>query len=78
MTAIQVMMPDSVKERIADVAHRRHMSVDKVITMAIMRELSKVPDPELERRATRGRRADFDKFMAEIPDVPPDECDRLQ
>ena len=72
------MMPDAVKERVTDVAHRRHISFDKVVMMALMRELSKLPDPYLERRAARGRREDFDKVMASIPNVPPEEYDRLE
>ena len=77
MTAVRIMMPEEVKQQVSVVAQRRHMSFDKVVTVALMRELAKLPDPELERRAARGRRADFDKFMAQVPDVPPDERDRL-
>jgi len=49
-----------------------------VVTIALMRELAKLPDPELERRAARGRRADFDAFLAQVPDVPPEDRDRLK
>ena len=46
--------------------------------VAIMRELAKLPDAELERRAARGRRADFDKVLAMVPEVPPADEDRLE
>jgi len=78
MTAVQVMMPEQVKQKVTEVAHRRHVSFDKVVTIALMRELAKLPDPELERRAARGRRADFDAFLAQVPDVPPEDRDRLK
>lgn len=78
MTAVQVMMPEQVKQKVTEVAHRRHVSFDKVVTIALMRELAKLPDPELERRASRGRRADFDAFLAQVPDVPPEDRDRLK
>ena len=78
MTAVRIMMPEDVKQQVAVVAHRRHISFDKVVMVALMRELAKLPDPELERRAARGRRADFDRFLANVPDVPPDDYDRLE
>ena len=78
MTAVRVMMPEAVKQQVADVAHRRHISFDKLVMMALMRELAKLPDPELEARAARGRKEDFDKVLAMVPDVPPDDYDRLE
>ena len=77
MTAVSIVMPEEMKRRVVDVAHRRHVSFDKFVMAALMRELAKLPDSELERRAARGRRADFDKALAMVPDVPPEECDRL-
>ena len=78
MTAVQIMMPEQVKQQVTEVAHRRHISFDKVVTIALMRELAKLPDPELEQRAARGRRKDCESFLAKVPDVPPEECDRLE
>ena len=78
MTAVSIMMPEDVKQQIVDVAQQRHVSVDKFVMVALMRELAKLPDVELERRAARGRRVDFDKFLAMVPDVPPDDYDRLE
>ena len=78
MTAVQIMMPEQVKRKVTEVAHRRHISFDKVVTIALMRELAKLPDPELERRAVRGRRKDFDAFLAQVPDVVPEDYDKLE
>jgi hypothetical protein len=78
MTAVQIMMPEQVKQKVTEVAHRRHVSFDKVVTIALMRELAKVPDPLLEHRAARGRRADFDAFLAQVPDVSPEACDKMK
>jgi hypothetical protein len=78
MTAVQIMMPEQVKRKVTEVAHRRHVSFDKVVTLALTRELAKLPDPELERRAARGRRADFEVFLAQVPDVPPEDYDKLK
>jgi hypothetical protein len=78
MTAVQIMMPEQVKQKVTEVAHRRHVSFDKVVTIALMRELAKVPDPLLERRAARGCRADFDAFLAQVPDVSPKAYDKMK
>ena len=77
MSAVRIMMPEEIKRQVADFAQRRHISFDKFVTLALMRELAKVPDPELERRASRGRREDFDKVMASVPDVEPEDYDKL-
>ena len=77
MTAVRIMMSEAVKKQVADVAQRRHVSFGKFVMVALMRELAKIPDQELERRAARGRREDFDKFMAQVPDVPAEAYDRL-
>ena len=78
MTAVRILMPEAVKKQVAGVAQRRHVSFGKVVMAALMRELAKIPDPGLERRAARGQREDFDSFMAQVPDVPPEDYDRLK
>ncbi len=77
MTAVRIMLPEDVKNGVAQIASRRHIPFDKMVTIALMRELARVPDPELERRAARGRRSDFESVLAKIPDVPPPDDDTM-
>jgi len=54
------------------------MSLDELTSMALLEKLSSmVKDPYLEARA---QKADWKKFraaLAMVPDVPPDDYDRL-
>ena len=78
MTSLQITMPDEIREKAAAVARKQHISLDELMLRALTEKLSfLVPDPYLEKRARRATKRGFDKFMAQVPDVPPDECDRL-
>ena len=46
--------------------------------MALMEKLSTIPDLNLERRASRGKREDFVALLNLAPDVPPDDHDKLE
>jgi predicted transcriptional regulator len=77
MTTLQLTLPDEVKNKVAEVAERQHVTLQAFMTMALMEKLSSIPDPDMEDRAARSDQKDFDEFLASIPDVPPDAHDRL-
>jgi len=77
MTTLQITLTDDVGQKVSEVAESQHLSIEELMTIALMEKMSSIPDPVLERRAARGRREDFDTFMAHVPDVPADEHDRL-
>jgi hypothetical protein len=78
MTKMHVLVPDDVKTKAEEVAEENHMSLDELTSMALIEKLSSmVKDPYLEARA---KRADWNKFraaLAMVPDVPPEDYDRL-
>jgi hypothetical protein len=78
MVEVRILMPADVKRKVAAIARRRHTSFDKVVLGSLKRELAKMPDSHLEERARRATKRGFDKFMAQVPSVPPDERDRLK
>jgi hypothetical protein len=79
MTAIHVLVPDDVKTQAESMAQANHMSLDDLTSMALIEKLSSmVKDPYLEARA---KRADWKKFraaLAMVPDVPPEDYDKLK
>lgn len=78
MSAIQIELPKPVHERAKKLARRQAMSLDRLMVVALVEKLSAVfPDTALEERARRGSRNGFDKFMNGIPDVEPEEFDKL-
>lgn len=78
MTTLQITLPDEVKEKVSQVAARQHISLQDFLSMALMEKLSTIPDPELEKRAARGKRVDFDALLAQFLDVPPEDYDRIK
>jgi hypothetical protein len=78
MSAIQIELPEPVHQRAQKLARAQSMSLDRLMVVALVEKLSTVfPDNALEKRARRGNRNGFEKFMAGVPDVEPDESDRL-
>lgn len=78
MTTLQVTMPDEIQRTAAEVARKQHISVDELLVRALMEKLSAlVPDRELEKRARRASKHDFDRFLEEVPDIPSEPHDRL-
>jgi hypothetical protein len=78
MTTLQITMPEEIRQKATAVARKQHISLDELMISALMEKLSfLVPDPYLEKRARRATKRGFDKFMAQVPAVPPDDRDRL-
>ena len=78
MTAVSIMLPEDVKEKVTQVAELHHETLEEFMVIALMEKLSKLPDPYLEARAARGKREDFEAFLALVPDVPPPDYDRIE
>ena len=78
MTTLHILVPDEVQEKAAEVAKERHLSLDELTTVALIEKLSMVvPDLYLEARARLADGKGFAAFMAQVPDVPPEDYDRL-
>ena len=78
MSAIQIELPRPVHQRAQKLARAQSMSLDKLMLVALVEKLSTVfPDAMLEERAKRADRSAFDKFMAGVPDVEPEDFDKL-
>ena len=78
MGAIQIELPEPVRQRAAQPAQQQSMSLDRLIVVALAERLATMfPDDALEERARRGTRQGFDEFIAGAPDVEPPDFDRL-
>lgn len=78
MSAIHLELPDEVHRRAAELAEQKHMPLDRLLIVALVEKLSTLfPDPTLEERARRGTWEGFDEFMKGVPDVEPEDYDRL-
>lgn len=78
MSAIQIELPDQVHQRAVELARRKSLSLDRLMVVALVEKLSTMfADEALEQRARRADDAAFDEFMNGVPDVEPEEHDRL-
>jgi predicted transcriptional regulator len=79
MSTVTVELPDSLKKRIEALAAQEGYSVSQFLASAAGEKLAVVLTMDyLRREASAGRREDFEKYLAAVPDVAPPENDRLE
>ncbi len=71
MSALTVRLPDSVHQKIRELALRDHISVNQFIASATAEKMASMMTLDyLQSEAAQGRRTDFDRFLNAVPDVP--------
>jgi hypothetical protein len=70
-----VAVPDDLYNKAAEVAARWHVSVEEFVSAAVANQLAS--REYIETRAKLFNREEFQKALQTIPDVEPDENDRL-
>lgn len=73
MSTLSVSLPDKIYEQAERLAQREGVSMDRFIVMAIERMALQY----LEERARRGSREAYEAALAKVPDVEPEEYDKL-
>ena len=78
MSTIRLRLPDSLHEQARELAEKERVPINQLITMALAEKISALMTEEyLEKRAKRGSRAKFERAMAKVAKVEPEEYDRL-
>jgi len=78
MSTISLRLPDSLHATARDLARKERVSLNRFITLALTEKVSALMTEEyLAARAARGDRAKFEKALAQVADVEPEEHDRL-
>jgi predicted transcriptional regulator len=78
MSTLTLKLPDSLRERVKEFAKKEGISVNQFIASAITEKLSAFATKDyLEKRALRADEKKFKKALSQIPDVEPEEFDRL-
>ena len=78
MTAVHIQLPDSLAHKARELAEHDGVSLDQFVSAAVAEKLSGwVAASLLEQRAARGSREKFLKALEKVPDMPPEEHDRL-
>ncbi len=78
MSTISLRLPESLHKQVRKLAEKESVSINQLITVALAEKLSALMTEEyLEARAKRGSRKKFERAMAKVPRVKPEEYDRL-
>lgn len=78
MTTLSLRLPDSLHKGVKDIVQREGTSINQFVTLAVAEKLSALLTEEyLSQRAQRGDRAAYLMALAEVPDVEPDDFDRM-
>jgi hypothetical protein len=78
MTAINIKLPDSILKKASELAAKDGVSLDQFVSLAVAEKLSAwLTEDDIDQRARRASREKFDEALAQIPDVPPEEHDKL-
>lgn len=79
MSKLTIDLPDGLKKNIETLAAKEGYTVSQFLASAAGEKLAVVMTMDyLRRKAAAGRREDFDKYLAAVPDVAPSENDGLE
>lgn len=78
MTAITIRLPNSVHQKIKELAARDDVSVNQFIASAASEKMASVLTLDfLKAGASKGKRSDFAHYLSMVPDVPAQAGDEL-
>lgn len=77
MSTISLRLPESLHKKARELAKSEDVSINQLITTALAEKMSALMTAGyLQERAARGDRAGFERAMAKVPGVEPDERDK--
>ena len=78
MSTISLRLPDSLHKQIRRLAEQDGISINQFIATAAAEKLAALMTVDyLEERAQRGSREKFEAALAQLPDVEPEDYDKL-
>ena len=78
MSTLSLRIPHSLHRELRDLAEREGVSINQIISSAVGEKVASLKTLDyLRERARRGSRQLFDAVLAKVPDVEPEEFDRL-
>jgi hypothetical protein len=79
MSALSLRLPHSLHERARSLAQREGISINQLISTALAEKMSALLTEEYFReRRQRASRTKFLAALAKVPDVDPEDHDRLE
>jgi hypothetical protein len=71
-------LPESLHRKLGELAEQEGVSINQLITSAVAEKMSALMTEDyLAARAKRASRSKFEAVLAKVPDIEPEEFDRL-
>ena len=78
MNALTIELPESLYRKVAELARADGISVEQFVATAAAEKMASLLTTDyLRREAALGSRADFERVLGKVPDVPPEPYDEL-
>lgn len=78
MGALSLRLPESLHRKLGELAEQEGVSINQLITSAVAEKMSALMTEQyLSARAKRASRRKFEAVLAKVPNVEPEELDRL-
>jgi hypothetical protein len=78
VTTLSIRLPESLHKGVKEAAQREGISMNQFIATAVAEKLAALMTEEyLQLRAARGSREKYEAALAQVPDVEPEEYDRI-
>ena len=78
MSTLSLRIPESLHRELRELARREGVSMNQVISSAVGEKIASLKTlAYLQERARRGKRQHFEKVLAKVADVEPEEADRI-
>jgi hypothetical protein len=78
MSTMSLRLPESLHEKVRELAEREGISINQLVTTALAEKISALLTQEyLEERAARGSREKYVRILDKVPNAEPDPGDEL-
>jgi predicted transcriptional regulator len=78
MSTMSIQLPESLHKQVQELAEQEGISLDYFVALAVAEKMASLRTVGyLRERGARGSREKFEAILAKVPDVEPEEDDRL-
>ena len=78
MTELKIKLPDKLLKKTYEVSKKQNIPIDELIAASLAQKLFRIiPDAYLDEMAKRATGVGISGFLSQVPDVIPEEYDKL-
>ena len=77
MSTLSVRLPNSLHRHLRELAEREGVSMNQLISAAVGEKLAALMAEDYLARARRGSRKAYEGVLRRVPEIPPEERDKL-